>query len=39
MEALEESGTRGTQVNLLGPSGSVLNMQVPVGLSQRVWVH
>jgi hypothetical protein len=32
-------GVRGTEVDLLGPSSPVLNMQMPVGLSQRVWVH
>ena len=32
-------GVRGTEVDLLGPSSPALNMQMPVGLSQRVWVH
>ena len=38
---LEESRREGgrTKVNLLGPGVPVLGVQVPVGLSQRVWVH
>lgn len=37
---LTESGwVRGTEVDLLGPSTPVLDVQLPVGLSHRVRVH
>lgn len=36
---LKEHGAGGAEVDLLGPCSSILNVQMPVGLSQRVRVH